>query len=1120
MKNISGIFTMTKIVRLLFLVAFCFLSLSSFAAKENAGAPGKTLTVEMRNKTVKEVLNYIEKKSDYVFFYSSGTIDTDRKVSVSVKNKPVTVVLDQLFKDTGVKYSISGNQISLSGKGAKKSASVSPRETAPDRMLKGKVLDSETQEPLVGVSVLAEGENRGAVTDLDGNYEIGVSKGTKLQFSYVGYKKKTESVGDRKELNVNMVMDNTTLSDLVVVGYGTQRKEALTGSISSVKSDELTVAPLPNVSAGLAGRLPGLIAVQNNGQPGSSSASLNIRGFGDALVIVDGVESSLDNIDTNQIESVSILKDGAASIYGARAGNGVLLVTTKRGVVQKPTVTLNSTFSWQGATAMLKPANAGQRAEMEREAWIQAGKPETDAPFTLEAIQKYYEGTDPAYPNTDWYKEVIRDWAPEMQHNVSVRGGNETVKYYGFFGYLNQQTMIKKHGGGYERFNFQSNADLKIFSNMTLHVDIAYSQENRNYATRSMAPGNTNMWQDYWNTNPYYAAHFPDPTKTPYAFGAGTGGIHVSSNRELSGYSDTKNENLHATAALDYRFKYVPGLALRVFESARKENMFGKTFCKPVNLYTYDPSTDVYTLAGTFNGTKAQLNEETARASTFTQQYSLSYDNLFNDHRVSAMALFEIINTSATNLRAGRKNFLTSSIEEMFAGSSEGMTNDGTSSEMGRESFIARVNYSYKDKYLFQGIFRADASAKFPPGKRWGYFPSVSVGWVISKENFMREAEFMDNLKIRASYGQSGNDGVGNFQYLAGYNLGHFIILDGEPSQGLVSRGIANPNLTWERVKIANVGIDFSFWNRALYGEVDGFYRKRTGIPGTRLASLPSSFGAGLPAENLNSLDNRGFELRVGTAGFWEGLTYDVSANISWTRSKWTYLEEADETDPDRRRIYLSTGRWTDVQFGYLSDGLFKSMDEILDAPIYESLGGNASLRPGDVKYKDINDDGIINWRDQVEIGQGGTPHWMYGFNINLAYKGFDLSALFQGAFGYNQFVQSDNYSTTLYKNRWTEDNPDAEFARLGGAESNKWFSDFYSKRAGYLRLKTASVGYNLPAKILHKIRLSAVRIYFSGTNLFTINRLAKYGIDPEAANVGSYYPQQRTLSVGLNVSF
>lgn len=394
------------------------------------------------------------------------------------------------------------------------------------------------------------------------------------------------------------------------------------------------------------------------------------------------------------------------------------------------------------------------------------------------------------------------------------------------------------------------------------------------------------------------------------------------------------------------------------------------------------------------------------------------------------------------------------------------------------------------------------------------------MGWVISKENFMREAEFMDNLKIRASYGQSGNDGVGNFQYLAGYNLGHFIILDGEPSQGLVSRGIANPNLTWERVKIANVGIDFSFWNRALYGEVDGFYRKRTGIPGTRLASLPSSFGAGLPAENLNSLDNRGFELRVGTAGFWEGLTYDVSANISWTRSKWTYLEEADETDPDRRRIYLSTGRWTDVQFGYLSDGLFKSMDEILDAPIYESLGGNASLRPGDVKYKDINDDGIINWRDQVEIGQGGTPHWMYGFNINLAYKGFDLSALFQGAFGYNQFVQSDNYSTTLYKNRWTEDNPDAEFARLGGAESNKWFSDFYSKRAGYLRLKTASVGYNLPAKILHKIRLSAVRIYFSGTNLFTINRLAKYGIDPEAANVGCYYPQQRTLSVGLNVSF
>jgi len=1121
MKNIDSIFPAgAKVARILFLFSFCFLSLHIYAVRADRYAQEKTLTVELQDKMVGEVLDYIEKNSEFIFFYYNKAVDTQRRVSLSVKDKPITVVLDRLFEGTDIQYEINDRQISLRKEETRQSQQDDKR--GKKHTLTGQVSDADTGEPLIGVSIIAQGENRGIVTGLDGSFSIEVYNDTKLQFTYIGYKKQLFQAGRQQVLNVKMQPDNALLNEVVVVGYGTQKKSTLTGSIASVKSEDLTVAPIATISNSLAGRLPGLIVSQSSGQPGSDSAVLNIRGFGDALVIVDGVESSLDNIDTNQIESVSILKDGAASIYGARAGNGVILVTTKRGINQKPTITLSSTFTWQGATSMLKPANAGQRAEMEREQHLQSGKPEADAPFTEEEIQKYYEGTDPLYPNTDWYKEIMRDWAPEQQHNLSIRGGSDKIKYYGFVGYLNQQTMIKKNGGKYERFNYQSNIDAKVLDNLTLQVNIGYSQEDRNYPTRDMSPGVTNIWQDYWNTLPYYPASLPDPTKQPYAYGAGTGGLHVSSNRALSGYSDTRNEDLRASASLEYKFKFVKGLSFKLFESYRKLNVFNKTFTKPVNLYTYDPASDTYTLAGTSGGFKASLSQWVTRDATFTQQYSFNYDNRFQDHHVTAMALLEAIDYSSNTLLAARKNFMSSAIDQMFAGGSDGITNNGYASEMGRMSVVGRINYSYQDKYLLEAILRADASAKFPPEKRWGYFPSVSLGWVISREKFMSDIKFIENLKLRLSYGQSGNDGVGNFQYLSGYNYGHNYLFGSEAVRGITPTGLANPNLTWEKVKISNVGIDFSLFGRRLYGEADVFYRERSGIPANRLGSLPSTFGAGLPPENLNSQSNRGFELKLGTAGEWNGLVYDISGNISWSRAKWKYFEEANLTDPDQARIYLKSGKWIDIDYGYLSDGLFSSQEEIMAAPTYQDLGGNATLRPGDVKYKDLNGDNIINWKDLTEIGSGGAPHWMYGINLALAYKGFDLSALFQGAFGYNKFVTSGAYSTLLYEERWTadENNPHALFSRLGGAASNSWLSDFHYKKAGYLRLKVASVGYNLPRQLAEKCNLGSVRVYLSGTNLLTFNKLGKYGIDPESANVGSYYPQQRTISLGLNVSF
>jgi hypothetical protein len=394
----------------------------------------------------------------------------------------------------------------------------------------------------------------------------------------------------------------------------------------------------------------------------------------------------------------------------------------------------------------------------------------------------------------------------------------------------------------------------------------------------------------------------------------------------------------------------------------------------------------------------------------------------------------------------------------------------------------------------------------------------------------MDGAGLFDDLKLRTSYGSSGNDGVGNFQYLAGYRLGGIwdggtYLIGNKTAQGMISTGLANPNLTWEKIQIYNLGLDFSMWKRKIYGEVDAFYRERTGIPGTRINTLPSTFGSNLPPENINSINNRGFELQLGTSGEYRDLKWDVNGNISWSRAKWDHYEEPLYEDPDQDRIYTKSGRWIDQQFGYLSDGLFTSQEEINTLGYDQDSKGNTTLRPGDLKYLDTNDDKIIDWKDQVVIGKGTTPHWMMGLNANLQYRNFDFSALFQGAMGYYNYISVPGglLSSIYYDERWTDEvnDPNSFFPRLGGASSNSWFSDHYYKKAGYLRLKTMTIGYNIPERWLQKYNIKQVRIYTAGMNLLTFSELRKYNIDPESPSGmgGYYYPQQRTITFGINLS-
>ena len=992
-------------------------------------------------------------------------------------------------------------------------------EVQQRKSVTGTVVD-QTGKPVIGANIKEKGTNNGTVTDAEGRFVLTVSADAVLQISYIGFLTQDVSVRNQAELNIRLTEDTQLLDEVVVVDYGTQRRSTLTGAVSVIKAEQLTVTPVSNVTNTLTGKLPGLVTVQSSGMPGSDQASLNIRGFGGPLVIVDGIEASLTDLDPNQIESVSILKDGAASIYGARAGNGVMLVTTKRGVVQKPSLTLNTSYTMQGVTNLATTMSSGQWAETRRESHLNAGLPEATAPFTADEVARYMAGDDPAYPSSDWYHFTFRDWAPQQNHNLSIRGGSEKLKYFGLFGYQKQETMVKVNGGDYSRYNLQSNIDAAITSRLTLSVDLLAAYEDRKMSHRVTQGA---IWQDLYSTRPWYATTLPDPTKLPFG-GIDVGSVAIASNMEVFGYQGNRNRDLRGSISLSYDIPYIEGLKAKAFVNYRDWQNHGKTFYKPNQTYTYNYAADIYTLAGSFR-TAAELYESVAFNRQVTQQYSLNYERTFRDaHQVTALAMLESIDYSGNNLSASRREFLTPLIDQLFVGSSGTQASNGSASEWGRASVIGRLNYAYRDRYLLESILRADASAKFPPGKQWGYFPGISAGWVISQETFMQGVRAIEFLKLRASYGSSGNDGVGNFLYLTGFNIGGIYQWGDRLLSGMYPRAMANLLLTWEEMRVYNGGLDFALPERMLYGTVDAFYRMRNGIPATRNTSLPSTFGATLPTENINSLNDRGFEVSLGTAKSSGDFTYDISGNISWSRAKWDHYEEPEYEDPDQKYQNQRSGQWTDRQIGYVSDGVFTSQAEI-DALPYEYVelaGSNAKLRPGDVKIKDLNGDGKIDWRDKTEIGMGTTPHWFFGLNGAFSWREFDLTTQFQGAFGYSTSI-GFQLTDTYYKLRWTEENNhrDVLIARPGGVYSGSG-SDYVLRSTAYVRLKNVALGYTLPRQWTDKAGTDRLRLYVSGTNLFTLSTLSEYYIDPEApsGNVNSYYPQQRTISFGLTLNF
>ena len=984
----------------------------------------------------------------------------------------------------------------------------------------GTVAD-EGSDPLVGVTVIEEGTTNGVMTASDGKYEITVQEGASLIFTYSGYRTQTIPIEGRALIDVQLV-EGILLDEIVIVGYGQEKKSNLTGAVAAIDNKQLTAVPVANTANLLAGRVPGVMTRQNSGLPGSENTQIRIRGYaGSPLVLVDGMQTSFDRIDPNDIESITVLKDAAAAVYGARAGNGVILVTTKRGQQGPAKITYNGSYTSMSASRLFQQVNTDQYIELVRESDLLDGGG-LDATFTEETAQRF-ANREPGYEGGDWVNGLIKNNAPMHQHNISVSGGSEDIKYFTSFGYVDQESYFRSRDYDYNRYNARSNIDAKINDNLSFNLDLTYRFE------QTERPGNNieALMTELSTTEPVFPISLPDPSIGEAFSGFSQRNPISSSKRDVAGFWDRDEDVIQGRLGMQYDLPFITGLSARAEINLIRYNRAIKRFAKPTDLYEYQPETDTYLLQAT-QRVASSVSEDQFRRTQLYPLVSLTYDRSFGEHEIKVLGLYEQITRKFSQFNAARLDLLSLNIPELFIGSQNNQTNNGSSgSDIGRKSFVSRLNYAFQNKYLFEATFRADGNVLFSPENRWGYFPSFSAGWVLSEESFMnlRSGGFLDYLKLRASFSQLGDDtanGLNGFDYITGYSLESPIILeDGTAFPTIRTRGLVNPLLTWEEMTVYNLGIETRFWGGKLTLETELFYRKREGIIAQNIEDVPSTFGADLPVVNINSQENRGIEISAIYQERFGDFFLVLAPNFSLARARWIDVKsQEDFEDEDQKRLFELDGQRVNRFVGYRSNGIFMSQAEIDSHPVDQDENGNSTLRPGDIKYLDRDGDGVLTFRDQEEIAYAqGIPEMVYGMNMDLEYKNFRLSALLQGASMFSINVSGSartmfsNQSIPLtyqYDLRWQPDlndptvnvNPNAQLpaATQSPSFNNGRNSDFFVKDVTYFRLKNMNLSYSIPRNVIQKLNMDQAEIYVAGENLVLLTNLGIYknSFDPE----------------------
>jgi TonB-linked SusC/RagA family outer membrane protein len=1039
--------------------------------------------------------------------------------------------------------------------------------TAQEKVaVSGTVLDSAGRG-IPGVTVTERGTKNAVVTTDNGIFSINVA-GAKavLVFSSVSYTTKQVTVGTQTTVNMVMESANTDLGEVVVIGYGTRKKESLTGAISTITSKDFDrVHAGSNVSTGLAGKLPGVTFRMPDGRPGSS-ARIQIRNMGTPLYVIDGIqqdEGQFNNLASNDIESITVLKDASAAIYGVRAANGVVVVTTKRGAAGRNNVNISAYTGWQTWFRFPHVVNNSYdymryRAEAEINSNGSTG-------ITQAELEKYKQGESagPQYRSFDWREFILKDPAPLTSANVNISGGTDKVNYYVSATNLSQKSNLGKEYR-FNRANIQSNVTAKLASGLRVGMDINGRIETRQnpgvpggddyWLARFAVMRNTPRERPYANDNPAYLNDMGEHLETNYAF----------LNEKISGKLRSDWRVLQTNFNAEWAIPAVPGLVIKGVGSYYIADNVLNNQEYTYKAYTYRPATDAYDATG--GSSNPWREREQIKQINTTLQGQINYNNTFGNHTVGATLVAERLTTHRQRNWTHTIPISNNLPLLYFPTMDRYIDNDN---EQRRLGYIGRLTYSYDNKYFIEASGRRDASYLFAPGQRIGYFPGVSAGWRITEEPWMKQllgdGKVLTDLKFRASYGELGDDApnggsiVAPYAYLQGYTYNQLenpndpnsnplppAILDGNPITISRDKGIPVTGVSWLKSKITDIGADFSFLNGKLTGSIDYFYRKRTGLVASKNdVIVPVEVGYGLPAENVETDAQFGGEISLAYNNKIGEVSYNVSGNFSYTRSK--FISSYKPTNANSWDQYRNSreGRYTRLDWGYEVIGQFKSVEEINNYPVNIDGRGNKSLLPGDLIYKDLNGDGKLDGYDERPIGYGLNvqPNINFGFSIGLAYRSFDFHADFSGAAGYswNQnwelrwAFQNNGNLNTIFEDRWHRADPyDVNSAWIPGKYPANRYNPGNSNQSNYdrnstfwihnvkqLRARTIEVGYTLPSQWLSKVKIQRCRVYANAYNLFSIDNLREYDMDPEVVDDnGLQFPQNKVLNIGFNLSF
>lgn len=1108
---------MRTTIFLLFTCVFC--SMAELSYTQNA-----RVTINKRNATIKEILNEIEKQTDYLFIYNDE-VNANKKVSVKAKQEAVSSVLNSMLKDKDMNYSMEGNHIILSTN--KKESSETRTEIIAQQQQKkrisGTVLD-ESGQPIIGANIIEAGTTNGTVTDMDGKFTLDVSDNATIRISYIGYLEQEVNTSGKNTLNITLIEDTQTLEEIVVVGYGVQKKVNLTGAVSNVQIDQLNKRTVAQTSSALQGLVPGVTITQRSGKPGGDGGTIRIRGNttignNDPLVLIDGVESSLSSIDPESIESISILKDAAsAAIYGNRAANGVILITSKRAEGGKAFVSYKSYIAkgvptnvpkYVGAVDFMKYISIAKRAV--------GMTPE----YTEEYIKEYEEGIarkDPNYPDVDWFEATATNNGLMTNQFITISLGTERLKSITQVGYLSQNGITENTN--YKRYSLKSNNDYQVLPKLTITSDIKLDY------TDQKEPSKLGLGYNFvGRIPPNQAAYLPDGR-----YGPGWQGINPVAYYKDGGILS----QVSPSALLNFgvTFKPIDDIEIHGQYALSYWENHSTNWDKRVQLYLNDGTPDPQTQA------KSTLTENSGRNMRNILMGTATYNKSFVDsHNIKLMIGYQE-ETFWNKWHSGyREVFPFPDYPVLNSGGNENQRSNGSASEYALQAIFGRVNYDYKGKYLFEANLRYDGSSRFAEGYRWGAFPSVSGGWRISEESFWDDLRnIAPNMKIRASWGQLGNQNTLNGYYpsQSTIDLSPNYVFDKNITSGAALTKMANSYISWETTTMSNIALDFNLFSK-LDLTAEYYYRTTDDILLT--LDIPLIIGLSAPAQNAGKVENRGWELSANYNDRFGDFNFSSTFNISDVKNKIIDLKGINETGLTVNREGYPIGSLYGYEaIGYIVPEDYDSEGNYMGATQIGNFG------PGDIKYKDqltidtdgdgVPDkaDGVINTSDKVIIGST-IPRYTFGFNLYGEYKGIDLNLFFQGVGKADGYVWGHSIASffeggsmpEIGKDYWTPENRDALFPRLAFNNSNnQQNSSFWVKDASYLRLKNIQLGYTIPKNLISKIGISNLRLYVSTDNVFTISKFWKY-FDVEApvlSGYGNFYPIMRTTTLGLDLTF